>query len=58
MNSKNRFLHQTSEDIGRIWDLLSLEFLVLTLIHGLVDLSLTQTPRGRNSKGENKKWSR
>jgi hypothetical protein len=29
-------------------------FMVLTLIGGLVDLSLTQAPRGRNPKGENK----
>jgi hypothetical protein len=27
--------------------------MVLTLIGGLVDLSLTQAPRGRNPKGEN-----
>jgi hypothetical protein len=27
--------------------------MVLTLIDGLVDLSLTQAPRGRNPKGEN-----
>jgi hypothetical protein len=27
--------------------------MVLTLIGGLVELSLTQTPGGRNSKGEN-----
>jgi hypothetical protein len=29
--------------------------MVLTLIGGLVDLSLTQAPRGRNPKGENEK---
>jgi hypothetical protein len=28
--------------------------MVLTLIGGLVDLSLTQAPRERNPKGENK----
>jgi hypothetical protein len=49
----NRFLRQTPEDTRRIRDLLSLEFLVLALIHGLVDLSLTQAPRGRNPQGEN-----
>jgi hypothetical protein len=27
--------------------------MVLTLIGGLVDLSFTQAPRGRNPKGEN-----
>jgi hypothetical protein len=46
----NLFLRRTPEDTRRIWHLLSLEFLVLTLIHGLVDLSHT---RGRNPKGEN-----
>jgi hypothetical protein len=32
--------------------------MVLTLIGGLVDLSLTQATRGRNPKEENKKWRR
>jgi hypothetical protein len=32
--------------------------MILILIGGLVDLSHTQAIRGRNPKGENKKWRR
>jgi hypothetical protein len=54
----NLFLRRTPEDTGGFGTSFPQRFMVLTLISGLVDLSLTQAPRGRNTMGENEKWRR
>jgi hypothetical protein len=58
MNSQIDFSIELQRTHGGFRTSFPQRFMVLTLIGGLVDLSLTQAPRGRNPKGENEKWRR
>jgi hypothetical protein len=58
MNSQIDFSVELRRTYGGFRTSFPQRFIVLTLIGGLVDLSLTQAPRGRNPKRENENGGR